>query len=453
MLAWVRDFKTKMEAATIDLPNHKSYLHQLYVDDNNTVMEQLPKGTRLVDGKFTVVEELVEVDEQVEADKRTAELVMELVNTICPYLQMEVDFPSKNPSGWMPIFNLHVRMADDNTVDFKWFGKPMSSPFSILNRSAMPASVKRITLVQMGVTMLRNTRPELHDELRVSLMEQLAIKMMISGYPADYRIGVIESAVKCYEAQLGASVRGEKPLYRPRGWQPEVRRQKKLVGKMAWFRPADTVLRVPYTPDSELAREARVVVEEEAGRLGLKVKVVEGGGVPLKRQITTSDLGAGQPCPRNCLFCITGDGKGGLSHHRSGGLYAGECKLCHQRVEGSLDAKYWGESGFSGYCRILEHQEAVEHKREDNAFAKHLAIHHPNKVNDIMHFKFTLLETHKQPLMRQTSESCFIHNAKVDIQMNSKAEWHQPTVGRVVITRDLPELEQHGRAVRRRGGH
>ena len=99
---------------------------------------------------------------------------------------------------------------------------------------------------------------------------------------------------------------------------------------MGWFRPADTVLRVPYTPDSELAREARAVVEEEAGRLGLKVKVVEGGGVPLKRQITTSDLGAGQPCPQgNCLFCITGDGKGGLSHHRSGGLYAGECKLCH----------------------------------------------------------------------------------------------------------------------------
>ena len=80
------------------------------------------------------------------------------------------------------------------------------------------------------------------------MMEQLAIKMMISGYPADFRRGVIESAVKCYEAQLAASVSGEKPLYRPRTWQQEVRRQKKMVGKMAWFRPADTVLRVPFTP-------------------------------------------------------------------------------------------------------------------------------------------------------------------------------------------------------------
>ena len=113
----------------------------------------------------------------------------------------------------------------------------------------------------------------------------------------------LASSVKCYEAQLAASVSGEKPLYRPRTWQQEVRRQKKIVGKMAWFRPADTVLRVPFTPDSELAKEARAVVDEEATRLGLKVKVVEGSGVPLKRQITTSDLGAGKPCPQgNCLF-------------------------------------------------------------------------------------------------------------------------------------------------------
>ena len=70
---------------------------------------------------------------------------------------------------------------------------------------------------------------------------------------------------------------------------------------MAWFRPADKVLRVPFTPDSELAKEARAVVEEEASRLGLKVKVVERSGVPLKRQITTSDLGAGKTLPSRQL--------------------------------------------------------------------------------------------------------------------------------------------------------
>ena len=67
-------------------------------------------------------------------------LAKELANTICPYLQMTVDYPSKNPSGWMPILDLAVRMASDNSVDFKWYKKPVATDYSILNRSAMPAA-------------------------------------------------------------------------------------------------------------------------------------------------------------------------------------------------------------------------------------------------------------------------------------------------------------------------
>jgi hypothetical protein len=197
----------------------EQYIHQLYVDDNNSVMEELPPGTRLVEGRFQVVGELVKEDRQVPGDKRTGEMAKELANTICPYLQMEVDYPSNHPSGWMPILDLEVQMARDKTINFRWFKKPMATCYSILNRSAMPASTKRITLVQRGVTMLRNTRRELHHQLFIPLMEQLAVTMMVSGYPEDYRRGVIESAVACYQRQVAASDRGEVPLYRPRDWQ------------------------------------------------------------------------------------------------------------------------------------------------------------------------------------------------------------------------------------------
>ena len=36
--------------------------------------------------------------------------------------------------------------------------------------------------------------------------------------------------------------------------------------------------------------------------------------------------------------------------------------------------------------------------------------------------------------------------------MNSKAEWHQPVVPRVVVTRELEELDEQGTAGRRAGG-
>ena len=42
----------------------------------------------MIGGKYNVMEELVAEDVQREADERTANLMMELANTICPYLQM-----------------------------------------------------------------------------------------------------------------------------------------------------------------------------------------------------------------------------------------------------------------------------------------------------------------------------------------------------------------------------
>ena len=108
--------------------------------------------------------------------------------------------------------------------------------------------------------------------------------------------------------------------------------------------------------------------------MGLSIKVQEGAGVSLKRSLTTADLKAGEPCPQgDCPLCLTGGGKGGLHHHRSGAVYEGECLLC-----GDLVAKYWGESGDSAYCRTLQHQKAISNREEKNAFAKHLMIYHPN---------------------------------------------------------------------------
>ena len=159
-------------------------------------------------------------------------------------------------------------------------------------------------------------------------------------------------------------------------------------------------------------------------------------------------MGAGQPCPQgDCPLCLTGDGKGGLHHHRSGAVYQGECLICGEQV-----AKYWGESGDSGYLRTSQHLVAIRRCDEENAFSKHLAIHHPEREGDVRAFKFTLKEVHSKPLTRLCSESVHIHNNTCDIPMNSKAEWHQPVVARVVVTRELDELQVPGARGGRGGG-
>ena len=106
------------------------------------------------------------------------------------------------------------------------------------------------------------------------------------------------------------------------------------------------------------------MVDEEGSRLGLKVKVQERAGVALKRSVVKGDMGAGQPCPQgDCPLCLTADGKVGLHYHRSSVVYRGECLICGEQV-----AKYWGESGDSGYLRTSQHLVAIRRCDEENAF-------------------------------------------------------------------------------------
>ena len=75
-----------------------------------------------------------------------------------------------------------------------------------------------------------------------------------------------------------------------------------------------------------------------------------------------------------------------------------------------------------------------------------------------MHLQNTLqltirskLETKTKPhlnssLTRLCSESDFIYRNTLQVQMNSKGEWHQPAVPRVVVTMELEEIGRQRQA-------
>ena len=95
----------------------------------------------------------------------------------------------------------------------------------VLNRSAVSGRVKRTMLAQEGIRRLRNTRPDLVEGLKVELMEDFSEMMMISGYPEHYRASVLQAVLTGYRRQVEAAQRGEKPLYRPRQWKEEERKE------------------------------------------------------------------------------------------------------------------------------------------------------------------------------------------------------------------------------------
>ena len=185
------------------------------------------------------------------------------------------------------------------------------------------------------------------------------------------------------------------------------------------------------------------------------IRVVEKAGISVKSQLVKTDLAAGEPCKQlDCLACLSNPGEGGgLRHQRAGALYKGTCRICAALGRSTV---YFGESGYNGYTRIGEHGADVRTGDLTNAFAKHLLEDHPEaaagQVQDAISFE--VIRTFEKPLERQVAEAVAIQSCKADKLLNSKSEWEQPAVERLIVTRELPEQgERRGGGVRGRGRH
>ena len=171
-------------------------------------------------------------------------------------------------------------------------------------------------------------------------------------------------------------------------------------------------------------------MDEEAGRLGLRIKIAETGGPSRKAKLTSTDL-SGCPVPA-CPLCEGGDG--GASHTRSGALYKGTCKLC--------DKIYYGETGDNGVTRVNQHRKSIEKKDSGNAFAKHLLIEHPDQQGNHEAFNIKVEKVFKKPLERQVTEGVMIAATDPEKLLNSKAEYLQPSVVRISASRELADQEE-----------
>ena len=453
MLSWSRRFRAATTTSLSSFANFDLYMLQFYVDDTMVATEELEPGCRFVkeEGKVRVVEEEVEGDKLVASDVRTARVLNDIGNTIFSFLQFTIDCPSEHNSGWMPLLATEVKVAEDNTIDYRFYEKPISSKYVMMRNSAMSARVKMNTLTQEVIRRLRNTRTTLPwADFQAPILTKFSKKMKRSGYSENYRNEVIRSGILGFERQLEASRSGVKPLFRPREWQKAERRKRKMVRKAAWYRPADCVGFYPPTPRGELANEIGKVLKEEGERINMRLRAIETGGLSIGKQLVRPDLKAGEPCGRpGCVLDKCSGGAGG-PHNVPSVVYRGVCKLCGVT---EVSSEYWGESAFSGSYRSGIHESDVESRKETNAFYKHLEIFHPESQRDIVHFDIQVQSVHKKSLTRQKTEAVKIQSSTANNLLNSKAEHRQPALLRVRMVRENENddvgADQRGR--RRRG--
>ena len=238
------------------------------------------------------------------------------------------------------------------------------------------------------------------------ILSEYSNEMRLSGYNHKFRAEIISAALKGFRKQALTSDSGGKPLFRPRGYDRENRRKKKLMAREAWYRgSADVVGSVPPTPNGELAAGLQRIVTEEGNKIGMNIRVTEQSGTQLSALLTTPDLSG-------CLFPTCDIEEQGASHSRRGANYSGTCTIC-----GKI---YIGETGFGAHSRVSQHQADIRVNSATNSLAQHLSEEHPEHIRDPSIFTFSVNKTGQQ----------ILNTAPTNL-INGRAEYIRPAIQRL----------------------
>ena len=96
----------------------------------------------------------------------------------------------------LPILDLQVKVQKVDAASkifYYYYRKPMANWQVMPAKSAMPASVKQISLTQYGLCILRNTKLEVPWSEKAKTLSEFSARLRNSGYNQRYRQEVIHS--------------------------------------------------------------------------------------------------------------------------------------------------------------------------------------------------------------------------------------------------------------------
>ena len=383
-----------------------------------------------------------------------------MADSICPVLKTTFDCPGLQANGKMPLLNLQVWVQrvkkqtgegeegrTEWEVLWEYYRKPCSTRTLMLARSAMSDRTKRSALTQEAIQILRSCSMSLPWTRKAQLLSDFSLRMKISGYSERYRETIFKSAISAWRKQVEMDRTGEHPLYRKRDWKKDERKKQKEYKRAGWYRKLggqtnDFAIFCPASPGSRLATKWKQELEEIRKSSGDLIRgyVAEQSGTPISAILFDNQLGEADRCEnQDCNPCLTGNTKR-LSCRRvtrGGMVYTCTCLTCQQAVIPKKSV-YHGRSQRTMYTRQSEHCQGFESKQPNNALYKHAVLHHPSEKPK---YEFQPEKFFPDSMSAQIFEGVRIGNSESDegCLMNSRSEYEQNHVARVVIVRGLAE--------------
>ena len=334
---------------------------------------------------------------------------------------MKEDVPSNHASKMLPILDTQMRMVDGQIVHHHYL-KPMASLEITLGRSALSHSSKLNIIVQEGNRRLRNTSKTIPWKDKVHLINKLMIQMYWAGYRRKDREIVSKRILAKQENDRVNHETEGKEYYRTK----EERRQTFKTNKATWFRAAGatTILMVPMTNNSTLAKNLRETIRQFPGPKGTVVKVVEKPGNPILAGLAPNDPFKSLQCPKEDCPITKKPCRGRCGIENI--IYTATCNICEDRQlnedtspECVVHRQYLGETSRTLRIRAGQHRsdfiKCASNKQLEEGTSwmwdHHEASHGPNVPIDPHNYSFNILSTFKDAMTRQIQEASRIQQA------------------------------------------
>ena len=253
MMRWDRLYLKKVRKAGMIME-----MYERYVDDSNQVATVPHPGSRydLASQKLVIDEDFIQLDETEEA--RVARVLKSIANSVQDGIIMEEDSPEKHENNKMGVLDMQCWINEEGYVLYEHFEKAVSSKLAIKANSAQSENCKRNMHVQELARRILNCSPRLDWQEHVApVLTDYMCRMMVGGYPETYRRQTLKHAIGIHTKMKEEDSKGIRPIYRPKDWQVDERRQKKKNKKHNWSSTGGYIapIFVPPTPDGQLAKE------------------------------------------------------------------------------------------------------------------------------------------------------------------------------------------------------
>ena len=282
---------------------------------------------------------------------------------------------------------------------------------------------------------MRNHSTGLESQAVKGCMVKWAMKLRRSGYPASFRHQVITAAIGRYRRLVRDEENGVRPIHRPREWKRKERRLAKQNKRSNWHSKGSGLVSAPLIVDpvpGNMLDKMRSVCSKFEESHGIRVQVCPRAGKSVKLDAKPEPLRK-LGCERqDCLPCQSSGSRKGDCEKNSI-TYTITCETC--KLEGKKTT-YEGETGRNAFSRGVELQQGLHQKSDQSALWKHCVLQHSSQEAE---FSMVVVQCHSSCISRQVHEAVRISRTDAEIILNSKSEFHQAPLIRVVATSGLQE--------------